>query len=174
MERIINLRQKTRKSPLEIKNEEKDNSISWDADYGIYSSLTWQKSMIGFLIGLIFIFILFKQSLFSIIFFGFVLVIFIFYFKRKQKIIKVSLEKNHLQFNKTSISYRGIESFWIIFEPYGLKELSLKQKKWHSTYLKIPIHCQNPIQIRNFLLNYMPEEYHEDSIFDILGRKFGI
>ena len=172
MESIIDLRKKRDKQTQTKISKDKD--ISWDSDYSIYTSPIWQKSLIFFLVIIVALFVIFRQGQVLITFFSLLLFVFILHVKIRHKIIKVSLSKGCLQFGERIISYQEIESFWIIFEPRGLKELSLRQKSWHSAYLKIPINNQNPIQIRNFLLNYIPEERHEDSIFDILGRKFGI
>jgi len=79
-----------------------------------------------------------------------------------------------IQLDKKIIPYKNIKSFWISYEPEGIKELSIEQKKWYSPYIKIPLHSQNPVQIRDFMLNYAIEKEHEDTIFDTIARKLGI
>lgn len=71
--------------------------------------------------------------------------------------------------------YNDIRSFWIEYDlGLGIKELSLQLKRWHSPYIKIPLTDQNPVQIRAYLLQFLPEEEHKDTLADVLARKLGI
>lgn len=71
--------------------------------------------------------------------------------------------------------YNDIRSFWIEYDlGLGIKELSLQPKRWHAPYIKIPLTDQNPVQIRAYLLQFLPEEEHKDTLADVLARKLGI
>jgi len=70
-------------------------------------------------------------------------------------------------------AFKDIKSFWVEYNPEGTKELSLQLKKWYLPYLKIPLHHQNPVQIRMILLKFIPEVEHEDTILNVLERVLG-
>ncbi len=72
-------------------------------------------------------------------------------------------------------AYHDIESFWIDYHPHiNVKELSLHLKKRHMPYLKIPLHDQNPVQIRQLMLDFIPEIPHHDGFAEIMARKLGL
>ena len=69
----------------------------------------------------------------------------------------------------------NIQSFWIHYEPeYGITELSLDLKQWHTAYVKIPIGDLNPVQIRDILVQSIPEEEHSETFFDVILRLIGL
>ncbi|PJE50921.1 MAG: hypothetical protein COV29_01420 [Candidatus Yanofskybacteria bacterium CG10_big_fil_rev_8_21_14_0_10_36_16] len=71
-------------------------------------------------------------------------------------------------------SFEDIKSFWIDYKPEAPKELSVQFNKWHTNYLKIPIENQNPLRLRTLLLQYVPEEKHEDTIVELVQQKLGL
>lgn len=172
MERVLNLREKDGRNNKET--DQKNEEILWEADLSAYSSPAWQKGLIIFLSVFFVFLILFKQGTSSVIFFGLLIFVLIISLHFKSKKTIVSLQKNFLHFGNRVIPYKEFHSFWISYEPGGLQELSLREKKWHSSYIKVPVIGQDPVQIREFLIKYVPEEKHEDSIFDLLGRRFGV
>lgn len=188
MERIVDLRKKTKptkpqgvagqfrgEQKVQYKEEESRNeTIHWEADYFAQSSPAWQKGMVVFLVGLIVVLILFKYGFISIVFFALLTLIFVIRLTSHQKPLLVYLKNYGIQLDEKLIPYKNIKSFWVSYEPGGIKELSIEQRKWYSPYIKIPLHDQNPVQIRNFLLDYVIEKEHEDTIFDTIARKLGI
>jgi len=127
-----------------------------------------------FLIGIVIFLILAKQGLIAISFFTLLAVVFFIKLKKAPKSVSVFFYKKHIALGKKNIPYNELRSFWISYEPDGMKELSILHKTWHSSYIKIPLGDKNPLQIRDFLLNYVPEDKHENNIFDIFGRKLGV
>ena len=71
-------------------------------------------------------------------------------------------------------SFLDIEDFWIFYEPgkLGRKELSLKTTNKFFPYVHLPLGEQNPNQIRDVLLKYIPEEVHKESWFDFMENIF--
>jgi hypothetical protein len=68
----------------------------------------------------------------------------------------------------------GIEDFWIFYEPgkLGRKELSIKTTNHLRPYIHLPLGDQDPNIVRKLLLKYIPEEAHEESVFDFLENIF--
>lgn len=68
-------------------------------------------------------------------------------------------------------SYKDLLSFWIFYDPEHLKILSIKSKNMFTPLIHAPIHDQNPNEIRNLLIKYLPEIEQEESIIDTLMKK---
>lgn len=66
--------------------------------------------------------------------------------------------------------YDNIESFWIFYEPPHTKILSLHSKGKLIPYIHIPIHQEDPVEIREELMKFIPEIKQEPSIIDTLER----
>ncbi len=70
--------------------------------------------------------------------------------------------------------YADMKSFWIDYNPPHVKELSLEFKKGLTHRLRIPLQNQNPLEVRQVLMSYVPEKEHEPSMLDHLVRIIGI
>jgi hypothetical protein len=66
--------------------------------------------------------------------------------------------------------YENIRSFWIFYEPEGRKEISLHTRSILSPYVNIPVHDQDPVYLRECLMNYIPEIKQKPSALDSLEK----
>ncbi len=66
--------------------------------------------------------------------------------------------------------YDNVESFWIFYEPPHTKILSLRSNGKLVPYVHIPIHQENPVEIREELIKFIPEVKQEPSIIDTIER----
>lgn len=66
--------------------------------------------------------------------------------------------------------FSSLESFWIFYEPYGKKALSLKSKKSFLPYQHIPLGSANPAEIHDALIKFLPEVEQEAGLFDALEK----
>ena len=79
----------------------------------------------------------------------------------------ISIDDNHHRF-------ADMRSFWIHYYPPHLKELTVEFKKGLTHRLHIPLKNQNPLEIRQVMVSYVPEKEHEPSLLDHLVRIIGI
>ncbi len=93
---------------------------------------------------------------------------------KSKKTVEWELSGFGLTLDSSSYHYQELKSFWIEYQPPYLKELSFKGKKWYHSYIKIPLNKENPLDIRAHLLQFLPEERHEDTLVEMISRKFGI
>lgn len=70
--------------------------------------------------------------------------------------------------------FDNMKSFWIFYEPPYQKTLSLRTKSSLMPFVHIPIHDQNPVEIREHLLDFVPEEKQEAGLVDTFERIFHI
>ena len=123
-------------------------------------------------IGLAYIF--FQKNIITAVFFFLIaLVVLIFTFKEK-RVIFWEITRHGVAIDRSFFPYQELRSFWIEYRPESIKEISLKSRKWYQGYLKIPLREDNPLKIREILLEYLPEERHEDTLVEVISRKLGI
>lgn len=71
---------------------------------------------------------------------------------------------------KEIYEYDNLESFWIFYEPEGLKSACLHTKSGIMPYVHIPIHEEDPVHIRQLLLEFLPEEKKEPGLVETMER----
>ncbi|HEY4474859.1 MAG TPA: hypothetical protein VJC06_02975 [Candidatus Paceibacterota bacterium] len=98
----------------------------------------------------------------------------ILYANKQPSVLRVVINNSGVIIDDTIYYYRNLKSFWIDYEPRGIKELSLESKKWYMPYIKIYIEKQNPLDIRSLMINFVPEKEHEKSLVDLISRKIGL
>ncbi len=123
-------------------------------------------------IGLAYIFFQ-KNILTAILFFLVALIVLIFCFKEKRA-LAWEITRHGVAIAGSFFPYQDLKSFWIEYQPSHIKEISLRSKKWYQGYLKIPLNQEDPLKVREILLEFLPEERHEDSLVETISRKLGM
>lgn len=92
--------------------------------------------------------------------------------KRKPRTLDYELnEKEVLIDNKMSIPYKSIESFHIHKRLGLLDELVFKRTARVNPFIHLPIDEELAIRAREFLLEYIIEDEHDQSFADILAER---
>mgnify|MGYP003392929450 CR=1 FL=1 len=186
MAELLNLRErKDNKNPttprvapqIEEKKESPDKktgpSFSWQFTYVQRQSPTLLYIFISILIlsGSLLVILVRDWTLgVFLIFIGISLIIF---YKKEKKILSASINDLGLGIEEQFYYFRNMNSFWIDYSPNGPKDLSLEIKKWYYPYIKIPIDDLNPIDLRSFLVDHLPEKEHEPTIVDVIIKNLG-
>ena len=84
---------------------------------------------------------------------------------------KIVINHAGVRWGERHHKFKDLRSFWIEYQPGGLKELILESHKWYLPHIKIPLEDRSPVQLRNLMIKFLPEEEHEYSIFDHLSRR---
>ena len=66
--------------------------------------------------------------------------------------------------------FDDIESFWIFYEPPHTYMLSLAMRNRMLPHVHIPLHQVDPVELREALMNFVPEERQEMNIIDTIER----
>ncbi len=147
------------------------NTINWQAPEFTY----FEKSKSWFLISGLITAALFAWAIFSKNML-FALLIALGYFSltafafKKPKLINLTISSHGIKINDALYSFDNLKSFWIFYNPPGVKEISLRSKKTIMPYIKIPLGNKNPAEIRQFLIKYIPEKRHPESLLDNLAK----
>jgi len=162
--------QPTDKSRRLRNDSDKNNKISWSAFEDFY----WQKTKTWFTVSISIAIILLLIAIFSkdplmIITFVLAIVMFFIVAVREPKKIQISFDDRGIQIKGKIYPYHEFESFWIIYNP-PINYISLKNHKKFSRPIKLLLESQNPVIIRQYLKEHLPEVEQKESFIEILER----
>jgi len=160
--KIVKRIKKTRKNPDQVKwtaleFEHYQKSKSWFLvlgliAIGLFVWALWTRNVLfALLIGLSY----FSLSVYAL---------------KKPRNVSLTISPRGIRVNKTLYDFDSIRSFWIFYEPPHTRELSLRSRKTFVPYIKIPLGEQNPVEVRDFLIKYLPEKKHVESLIDNLAK----
>jgi len=144
---------------------------SWETEEFLY----YEKSRGWFLVGGIIFFVVVgyftitKQIITAITFFLLGLTIYIFSLKKPRK-ISCDITYQNIAVDNVNYPFTDLESFWIFYEPPDFKVISLKHKKPYLPHIQIPLGDEDPMLIRQILMEFLPEEEQEEPFSDKLAR----
>jgi len=92
------------------------------------------------------------------------------YINKDPRILNFAITENGVIAGREIYDFDNMLSFWIFYEEDGLQVISFHSNSYLLPYLHIPVHDQDPAEIRKILLDYLPEEKHEPGMLETLER----
>ncbi len=92
------------------------------------------------------------------------------YMNKEARILDFMVTSDGVVAGKELYPFENIKSFWIFYEPDGKKVISLHTRSYLPPYVHIPIHEEDPVELREILLQYVPEIKQEEGVIDTLER----
>jgi len=92
------------------------------------------------------------------------------YIGKEPRILDFMITEDGVVAGKEIFEYSRIKSFWIFYEPDGKKVISLHIESLLTPYVHIPIYDDDPVAIREALLQNIEEVKQEKNIIDALER----
>ncbi len=133
----------------------------------------WYIVITGLLM-LIIIYALYTNSLVMAITFILIGVVGYIYINKEPRILDFMITDDGIVAGKEIYNFDNLKSFWIFYEPDGMKEISLSTESYLTPYVHIPVHDQEPVKIRELLLQYIPEEKQEPGLVETVERIIGL
>lgn len=96
------------------------------------------------------------------------------HFEREPRILTFRITPDGVAAGRELYLFSNISSFWIFYEPEGKKLISLHTNSYLTPFVHMPIHEEDPVEIREVLLKYIPEVKQEPGIVDAFERLLGI
>ncbi|NQU99784.1 MAG: hypothetical protein HQ538_03520 [Parcubacteria group bacterium] len=95
--------------------------------------------------------------------------------RKKPKQLDVAITKKGVKVNEKLYTFTDdLGSFWILYDPPDLKILNFKRQQRFLPEISIQLEKQNPLKIREFLLEYLEEEMEkEEHMADRVSRRIG-
>lgn len=91
--------------------------------------------------------------------------------QREPEIVDCAITEDGLEIGRRFYRFKDIKSFWIIYEPGEAKTVYFDFKGWRPS-LALPLEDQNPLKMRDILLEYLEEDLEKENepTSDFLGR----
>lgn len=86
------------------------------------------------------------------------------YASREPKTITFEIDAKGIRAGKHFYSFNEIDSFWIFYDPPETKNVSFILKHHLTSHLHIPLGETNPIEVRDILINILPEVEQKESL----------
>ncbi len=154
-----------------LKDHSEDIVVSWRGpEYEVYKkSNRWYAGVASVLILLIIYAIYANNPLMVIIF---VLVSFVgySYLQTPPRVTDFAITYEGIIVGDRIYRYDDIHSFWIFYEPPHTRIISLRVNGTLAPYVHIPLHQLDPVDVREALMNFIPEEKQEETIVDTVER----
>lgn len=171
-----NLEKQQPKEEVRVEKQvEEKSQISWEAPSFYYNHqkrylYLIEAALLAGAAGLL----VFKQDILTSVFLILSSLVLFLYGRQKPVLSKITVDRSGISVNDIMYYHRDLKTFWIEYSPGGPKELSLESAKWYMPYIKILLNSQNPVEIRSFLINFLPEKEHEISLVEHIGRRLGL
>jgi hypothetical protein len=108
--------------------------------------------------------------------FAFIIVLFAFivYVQKhsEPELVDFTITSKGIVIGKNAYPYKDIKTFWILYDPPVVKKLYFCFKRAVAPRIMVPLQDQNPLHIRDFLLQFLEEDLgqEEEPISEIFGR----
>lgn len=91
---------------------------------------------------------------------------------RSPELVEVCITETGILHHKNFVPYRDVERFWIVYQPPVVQNLYLDLKGGIRSRLTIDLQKQNPIELREALLEHVSEDIDrtDEPITDFIGR----
>ena len=164
------------KTSTEVKNLKSDKKeIAWHAPSFYYNPQ--KRYLASVIIGLLFgavAMLFFQKDMLTAVFLIMSSLVLILYANKKPELNKIIIDDYGIRVGENNFIFSELKSFWIDYSPGDSKELSLESKKWNHPYVKVSLEKQNPLEIRSWLISFLPEREHERSLVDLISKKIGL
>lgn len=124
-------------------------------------SLLWYVIMLITSIAFIVIAIMNSNFLFAVII-VMTIVILILQERRDPLELNIKIMEAGIEIGEKFYKYKDISSFFIIYEPPITSNLYIQMKTRIAPRLNIPLKEQNPIKVRDILMNFLSEDVEKD------------
>jgi len=99
--------------------------------------------------------------------------VFYVYANKEPRTIKFKIDERGVEIDGKLYEFDTLSSFWVFYNPPEQKEISFRSKRTFLPYVRISLDDENPNEIRKFLLKFLPEKRHSESLIDIWMRRIG-
>ena len=145
--------------------------MHWKApEFEIYERDRKWYLYVSFILIAIVIYAVFTNSLLMAITFILIGALGYIYLNKEPRILNFLITKEGVVAGRELYPFDNLKSFWVFYEEDDLRVISLHTQSFLAPYIHIPIHDQDPAEIRKILLSYIPEEEHKPGAIDTLDR----
>lgn len=112
---------------------------------------------------------IFSKDPLMIIAFALAIVVFFIHAVKEPEEVEITLDGAGIHIGEKFRPYKNFESFWIFYDP-PFNYISLKSRKYSLSHNKILLDDQDPVQIRAFLKEHLPEKEEKEGMMEAIER----
>lgn len=143
----------------------------WQApEFEIYKQDRKWLTYIALALAIIIGYAVYQNSLIMAITFILIGVVGYIYIDKEPRTMDFMVTHDGIVAGREIFEYENIKSFWIFYEAEGKKVISLHMVGGIMPYMHIPIHNEDPVQIREALLQNLHEIKQNHNFVDTLER----
>ncbi len=95
------------------------------------------------------------------------------YAARAPRMVNFEISRRGIHINDTLYPFNTLESFWLHYHNDRDKKLIVKSEKKLMPYITLPVPDEDVEDIHLFLMEYLPEEEHNESIAEAIMEYLG-
>lgn len=157
----------------EYNTENNRKILSWKAKEQEYHLKSKRSLLIaGGILMAIIIYALVSQSPVMAITFMLIGIVGYIYTNKPSPTHTFSISSEGVHVGTSLYPYENISSFWIFYEPGDLQCISLHTNADLTPYVHIPLGKTDPVEVRDILLQFLPERKHQLQFIDRLLQYF--
>ena len=152
-------------------SQNKTSLLEWRApEFEIYEkSGRWYLASAALLTGLV-IYALITNSPIMAITFILIGIVGYIHLQRNPEMLTFKITPRGIVAGKDLFAFENIKSFWIFYDPTHTKTISLHTNGSMLPYVHIPLGNEDPVEVREILLEFVEEIHQEPSFIDVLER----
>lgn len=85
--------------------------------------------------------------------------------QKKPKTFTITLSGQGIHLNRDLYPYKNLKYFWITYQPPEIKTLNFETTSYFNRDLAVQLGDEDPNAIREFLLQYLPEDSEKEESF---------
>jgi hypothetical protein len=93
--------------------------------------------------------------------------------KRRPLLLSIEINDKGIKVGRTFYAFSSIESFWVDAENENDQKVIIKVDSITMSHVAIPIEEIDPMDIKEYLLKYLPEEEHAEPIANKIMERLG-
>lgn len=154
-----------------IKESPEKVLIKWRGpDYEIYPKSKRWYTIAGFILAGLVAYAVFKDSPLTAIVFILIGIVGYMYLERDPQLTDFAVSYDGIIVGNEVYDWDDIVSFWIFYDPPHTRVISLHMKGKLMPYIHIPLHQIDPVEVREKMMEFIPEIKQEQGMVDILER----
>lgn len=144
---------------------------SWEApEFEVYEKSRNWYIVAGLFILIMVVYAIFTNGPIMAITFILIGIVGFIYSQKDPRIVTFSITSKGVLADRQFYSYENIFSFWIFYESNHAKVISLHTKASVLPFVHIPINNEDPVKIRELLMQNIPETKQDPSLIDTIER----
>jgi len=154
-----------------LEEHQEDVVVKWRGpEYEVYEKSTKWYAVAAFFLVLIIIYAIYSNNPLLVIIFVLISFIGYNYLQTPPRVTDFAVTYEGIIVGNKIYRYDDIDSFWIFYEPPHTRIISLRVHGLFAPYVHIPLHQLDPVDVRDALINFIPEKKQEHTIVDTAER----